>query len=229
MTDTPEGGPADRPEPEPPKTEPVGRAVPPPAKTVRVKRSSGKGLAALMLFVGLLIGVLLGGIAGIFAPRTGVLEDLPGPSETTPAPAATPATITRTVEVPVFQTPQDCLDALDDLTGHIDRLAESRQALMRADLARVSGDEEAAGTGLAEVDRQLRALMIAGNTRSLRSAVDNCRAAGEGGTAAATPAPGTTAEPSPVPTETPGTPEGPETPEAPAEPSPTASPGEPAP
>lgn len=224
MTDTPEGGPADRPEPDPPKTQPVTQAVPPPpAGKIRVKRSSGKGLAALMFLVGLLIGVLLGGFAGIFAPRTGVLQDLPGPSETTPA----PPTITRTVEVEVevFRTPQDCLNALDDLTGHVDRLAGSRETLMRADLARVSGDEEGASTGFADVDRQLRALIIAGNTRSLRAAVENCRDAGDAGASTSSPEPSPAAEPSPAPAETPGTPESPETPEAPAEPSPTAFPG----
>lgn len=241
MPDTPEGEPAGRPAPDPPRTEPADRqpdpprteaaAEPPrpaasPAKQVTVKRSSGKGLAALMFFLGLLLGVLLGGIAGIYGPRTGVLQDLPGPVETTPAPAPSPTTITRTVEVEVLRTPQDCLDALDDLTGHIDRLTESREALMRADLARVSGDDEAAGTGFAEVDRQLRALIIAGNTRSLRSSIDNCRDAGDGAASTPSPEPSPTAEPSPEPTGTPGAPESPDLTTGPV---PTPPAGEPAP
>lgn len=140
------------------------------------KTSSGKGLAALLLILGLMIGTLFGGLVGLFSPRTGVLEGLPGTAEPTPVPTPVPTTVTRTVEVEKPVTPRDCLDALDDLTAYLDDLADSREALMRADLARVSGDEQTAAAGFAEVDRELRALILAANAQSLSSAIEDCRA-----------------------------------------------------
>lgn len=139
------------------------------------RRSAGRGLAALLLILGLLIGLLFGGLVGLFTPRTGVLEGLPGTVEPSPVPTPVPTTVTRTVEVERLITPEACLDALDDLTAYVADLADVREALMRADLARVAGDEEAAGTGLADVDRRLRSLILSANARSLRSAVQSCQ------------------------------------------------------
>lgn len=151
---------------------------PPSGKPKKERKSSGKGLAALMLVVGLLIGMLLGGLLGIFAPRNGFLQSLPAPSEAGPesTPQPSPTTITRTVEVETLRTPRECVAALDDLMSQFDDLSEAREALMRADLARVSGNEDAAGSGLADVDRRLRLLIIAANTQSLRAAIETCRA-----------------------------------------------------
>lgn len=168
------------------------------------KARSGKGLAALMLVLGLLVGLFLGGLVGLFIPRTGVLDGLPGTVAPSPTPTPVPTIVERIVEVDKPVTPAGCLVALEDLSDYLNELSDSREALMRADLARVSGDEEAASSGLAEVDRQLRSLILAGNARSLRSAVDQCRSASgeppEPDAAPATPEPDATSDAEPTPT-----------------------------
>src|SRR5687768_15349967 len=110
MTDEPEGNPpAER-----RKADPYN---PPNGEPKRTKRS-GRGPAALMLVLGLLLGTLVGGVAALFAPRTGVLEDLPELDEPVTQPSVEPRTVTRIVEVDRPVTPQECLAALDDLTEH---------------------------------------------------------------------------------------------------------------
>lgn len=164
----------------------------------KASRSSGKGLAAVMLILGLLLGTLAGGLIGVFAPRTGVLENLPQARDPnpTPVPSPVPTTVTRTVEVETFVTPEDCLAALDDLTTNSDEVAGAREALMRAEVERASGDDQAADNGFAEVDRRLRSLIIAGSTQSLRTAIENCRDRRDPGAAPpTTPTPLETAEP----------------------------------
>lgn len=192
MTDEPEGDPAAKRR----QTDPHNPTNGEPRRT---KRSSGKGPAALMLVLGLLLGTLLGGVAALFAPRTGVLEDLPGREEPVTQPSVRPRTVTRIVEVDRPVTPQECLAALDDLTEHRDDLNGIREELMKADLARVSGDADVAESGFAEVDRRLRALVIAGSSRSLQSAIQTCRT--EGSEERVTPSPSPSLSPSPSPTD----------------------------
>jgi hypothetical protein len=191
MTDEPDGNPrAERRE-----ADPINRSNGEPKRT----RRSGKGPAALMLLLGLLLGTLVGGVGALFAPRTGVLEDLPELDEPVTPPSFEPRTVTRIVEVDKPVTPQECLAALDDLIEHRDDLSGIREQLMKADLARVSGDSDVAESGLAEVDRRLRALVIAGSSRSLQSAIQTCRS--KGNEQGASPSPSPSPSPSLSPTD----------------------------
>lgn len=176
-------------------------APPPP-------RKGRAGLAFGMLLFGLLIGL----VAGFIARQTdlgGMLQ----PAEVT-GPAVAPEIREVIVDRPI--TPASCITSLGEVTEVIDSLAGARTALLQADLAWATGDEDAGAEAYTRVDQLLRRNLVTLSAAPLQAAISECRASSQEPEAAE---PVETPEP-PSPAPTPSGPIDPVTPGSPVLPAP---------
>ena len=134
----------------------------------------------------LLLGVLIGGAVGLMIADRPIVERVLNRS---PKPTPPPKTVTVEKET----TPTSCVIAIDTLADALASLTGARQQLMQGDVARASGDQNAAARAYADVDTALRNVEVETTKQPLRSAMDDCKSRAPTG---ASPPPAT---PSPTP------------------------------
>ena len=163
----------------------------------------------------LLFGLLIGLVAGFIARQTdlgGMLQ----PAEVT-GPAVAPEIKEVIVDRPI--TPPACITSLREVTEVIDSLAGARTALLQADLAWATGDENAGAEAYTRVDQLLRRNLVTLSAAPLQAAISECRASSQ---EPETAEPVETPEP-PSPAPTPTEPTAPATPGATVLPAPVST------